>query len=220
MGNRNCLDPVNGTMESTEILQPDCEQAAPTCRSVSYWAWGVAGDTLGSEIVCADDSWSMGWQILFTMLLAIGASRAANIIPIFAIGNSGSSCLSVNAPGDYENVIGVGAVEYSDEIASFSSRGPTLDGRLKPEVSAPGDDIRSSCYETTTNTGAVAILLAKNKDLTFDEVKNLLQDNADQYFHLPETCSSDNSTFWPNNVYGHGRINVKRALTALIGGSQ
>ncbi|ODM87250.1 Bacillopeptidase F [Orchesella cincta] len=141
------------TLANTQ--QPDCSKA-PNVVSNSWG--GRQGDTFYTDVV---DAW-----------------RAANIIPIFAIGNSGSSCLSVNAPGDYE------------------IRGPTLDGRLKPEVSAPGDDIRSSCYETTTEycnlsgtsmacphvAGAVAILLAKNKDLTFDEIKNLLQDNADQIF--------------------------------------
>jgi len=41
-------------------------------------------------------------------------------------------------------VITVGAVDYNNEIASFSSRGPTTDGRVKPDVVAPGVSISAA----------------------------------------------------------------------------
>ena len=57
---------------------------------------------------------------------------------VVAAGNAGPRANSVGIPASAKNVITVGAVDNDKEIASFSSRGPTKDGRIKPEVSAPG----------------------------------------------------------------------------------
>lgn len=65
-------------------------------------------------------------------------------IPVFAMGNSGSSCRTANSPGDSLYTIGVGATTSTDGVASFSSRGPAATGAYKPEVSAPGQDIISA----------------------------------------------------------------------------
>ena len=58
-----------------------------------------------------------------------------------AAGNSGSNYFTLGAPGVASDVITVGATDKSDQIASFSSRGPTIDWRLKPDVVAPGVNI-------------------------------------------------------------------------------
>ncbi len=60
-----------------------------------------------------------------------------------AIGNSGPGSSTTNAPGSLPNVVSVGAVDKNGAITSFSSRGPTPDGRTKPEVAAPGVNIWS-----------------------------------------------------------------------------
>ncbi|MBI3733722.1 MAG: S8 family serine peptidase, partial [Chloroflexi bacterium] len=77
------------------------------------------------------------------------------ILHIFAAGNSGSSAGTINSPGTAKNVVTVGATEgvrdqgvsdgclitsanNADDVISFSSRGPTSDGRLKPDLMAPG----------------------------------------------------------------------------------
>jgi hypothetical protein len=65
---------------------------------------------------------------------------------IFAAGNSGPSYRSMNHPANAKNVIAVGAVQNgtaSNAIASFSSRGPTVDLRIKPTVCTPGQGIMS-----------------------------------------------------------------------------
>ncbi|CAL8097700.1 unnamed protein product [Orchesella dallaii] len=187
--------------------QPDCSKA-PQIVSNSWG--GGSGNTFYEPVVNA-------W-------------RAASIIPIFAAGNSGSSCATANSPGDYETVIGVGATHIDEVIATFSSRGPTYDGRIKPDVSAPGNNVRSSCFDSDTAyctlsgtsmacphvAGAAALLLAKNPDLTFDQVKDLLQDNADRELHFAEECGGTYYNYYPNNIYGFGRINARRSLTALI----
>ncbi|PQM39330.1 subtilisin-like protease SBT6.1 [Prunus yedoensis var. nudiflora] len=79
---------------------------------------------------------------------------ANNIIMVSAIGNDGPLYGTLNNPADQSDVIGVGGIDYSDHIASFSSRGmstwemPHGYGRVKPDVVAYGRDIMGSRIST------------------------------------------------------------------------
>lgn len=79
---------------------------------------------------------------------------ANNIIMVSAIGNDGPLYGTLNNPADQSDVIGVGGIDYSDHIASFSSRGmstwelPHGYGRVKPDVVAYGRDIMGSKMST------------------------------------------------------------------------
>lgn len=73
---------------------------------------------------------------------AINALHEAGVVFIKSAGNRGPSCRSITEPGHYDNAIAIGALaKESDEIATFSSRGPTIDGKLKPDFAAPGSSI-------------------------------------------------------------------------------
>lgn len=161
----------------------------------------------------------------------VEAWQASGIFPVFAAGNSGSrGCGSIGSPGDYVNAVGVGATTAADLIASFSGRGPTTEGRLKPDIVAPGTQIRStyigpSLYTRLQGTsmaspvvaGAVALIWAANPDLIgdYDATYRLLTSTA-----LPITDdrftegSSPNcpATETPNNIYGYGRVDVYAAV--------
>lgn len=68
---------------------------------------------------------------------------------LFANGNAGAQGpMTVDSPASAKNCIAVGALTNgsagADAVASFSSRGPTQDGRVKPDVCAPGSSIRSA----------------------------------------------------------------------------
>jgi len=67
----------------------------------------------------------------------------SDVIICAAIGNEGPEPGTVSSPGSLPNAIGVGAVDKDGIIAEFSSRGPTPDGRIKPDVVAPGVNIWS-----------------------------------------------------------------------------
>jgi subtilisin family serine protease len=73
----------------------------------------------------------------------IAAWQIGKIIPIFSIGNSGPNCASAGYPGS-GNVIGVGSTTSTDAISSFSSVGPSFQGLMKPDISAPGSNIVSA----------------------------------------------------------------------------
>jgi len=163
------------------------------------------------------------------LLLVVQAVRAAGIVTVHSAGNSGSGCNTVNTPAAiYDESFSVGATDSSDNIASFSSRGPvTVDGsnRLKPDVSAPGVNIRSCLngggYTTKQGTsmagphvaGLVALLLSARPGLIgqVDEIEAIITQSA-----LPRTttqnCGLIPGSQVPNHTYGWGRIDAWAAL--------
>jgi subtilisin family serine protease len=66
---------------------------------------------------------------------------------VVAAGNSGPGEGTIGTPGSAQAALTVGAVDKQDVIASFSSRGPTADGDLKPDITAPGVDIVDSAAQ-------------------------------------------------------------------------
>jgi serine protease AprX len=156
---------------------------------------------------------------------------AAGIVVVVSAGNDGSSCSTVTEPpAIYSDVISVGATDSADNIASFSSRGPvTVDGsgRLKPNVSAPGVNIRSSVPPSTYQggwsgtsmagphvAGEVALLLSAVPSWTgqVDEIATQIEQTA-----VPRTtsqsCGGVPGSTIPNNTYGWGRIDALAAVS-------
>jgi hypothetical protein len=192
-------------------------------------------DTQGNNADCSkaprvvNNSWGGGQGGTFYKA-AVDAWVKAGIIPVFGNGNSGSACGTANSPGDYSNVVAVGATNLLDGLASYSSKGPSVNGLLKPDISAPGDSIRSAWNESDTKystisgtsmaaphvTGSIALLLAAQPDLSIDEIKTTLYKTTKQFGMLPTlaTCGGTSDLEWPNNQYGHGRLNVFNAYEA------
>lgn len=123
----------------------------------------------------------------------------AGLIVVAAAGNSGPDEETIVSPGISPDVITVGAVDdkktidpSDDEVASFSSRGPTHEGLNKPDVVAPGVNINSlsntelNGYKNLSGTsmatplisGSIALLLGKDSSLSSKEVKKKLMDSC------------------------------------------
>jgi serine protease AprX len=157
-------------------------------------------------------------------------TRAAGIVVVASAGNSGSGCSTVSdPPALYDAAFSVGATDSSDQIASFSSRGPvTVDGsnRLKPDVSAPGVNVLSCVpgggYTTLNGTSMagphvaalIALLLSARPDLKgeVDTIEDLVRRSS-----LPRTSTQDcgglPGSAVPNPIFGWGRVNALAALT-------
>jgi hypothetical protein len=74
--------------------------------------------------------------------VAADSAAARGILVVTAAGNNGQGGFrTIITPGDADSVITVGAEDSLGNITAFSSRGPTADGRLKPDLTAPGLDV-------------------------------------------------------------------------------
>jgi uncharacterized repeat protein (TIGR01451 family) len=164
------------------------------------------------------------------MQTAVENVRAAGIVVVVSAGNDGyQGCGSVNdPPAIYGAAFTVGNTDFTDTIASNSSRGPAdVTGLPKPDVSAPGTFIRSSIrgggygYMSGTSmaaphvAGEVALLLSAQPGLRgqVDAIEDRIRRTA-----LPRTapldCGSVPGANIPNNTYGWGRVDATAALLA------
>ncbi|MES2442161.1 MAG: S8 family peptidase [Pseudomonadota bacterium] len=133
---------------------------------------------------------------------------------------AGYSTVSITDPGNAETVITVGATHKREPhaygVSYFSSRGPTADGRAKPDLVAPGERIRSTLpdgeYGPLDGTsqaaphvsGAAALLMARFPELIGQplRIKKLL-------------CESATDLGRERSFQGHGLLDILRALQSF-----
>ena len=191
-----------------------------------YWVAGIEwAEGLGAEVVSS----SLGYIDWYTYSDLDGrtavTTRAANraaelgVVVVNAAGNErDTSWGHIIAPADGFEVIACGAVDALGKISSFSSPGPTYDGRIKPEVCALGVNDRvavnrtdgSDGYSLSSGTsfstplvaGVAALLLEIHRDWTPAQVRQALLSTAG--FSLN-----------PDNDYGWGIVDA--ALAADVG---
>ena len=151
------------------------------------------------------------------------------------LGGTANNIITVGAWTTQSNTYSFG--DATDEIAPFSSLGPTADGRVKPEITAPGDVIMSSIpdlksiqadgktskkvgsktyywgYMSGTSmatpfvTGVVATWLQANPNLTPEQIKEIMAQTA-QTDSYTGTC--------PNNTWGYGKIDAYAGLLKVL----
>ncbi len=114
---------------------------------------------------------------------------------------------SITIPGDAEGAVTTGAVHHSTEsLEAFSSRGPTADGRTKPDIVGP-DWVVTSTYPFFPGTsaatphvaGVAALIKEQNPHYTPDQVRQALEQNTKDYH--PK-----------NNTHGTGLVNAVNAM--------
>lgn len=154
---------------------------------------------------------------------AVDAWVASGIFPAFAIGNQGfAGCGSAQSPGDYAQSYAAGAYDINNTIASFSSLGPSDFGGTKPNISAPGVNVRSSVpensYDTFDGTSMASPHVAGTVALMWSAAPSLSRDIAATRDILDSTarnklggCGGDRSS---NNTYGEGRLDAFAAVDA------
>ncbi|MFF4506704.1 S8 family peptidase [Streptomyces sp. NPDC001401] len=155
-------------------------------------------------------------------------SEQKGILFAIAAGNEGEGGAgTIDSPGSAADALTVGAVDGNDKLAYFSSRGPTVDGTLKPDVTAPGVNITAAAakdsvvakevgenppgYLTISGTsmatphvaGAAAILKQEHPDWTYAQLKATL---------VGSSKGGDYSTF----EGGAGRIQVDKAIAQSV----
>jgi bacillopeptidase F len=190
------------------LLDPDGDPATDDLPDVVNSSWGFE-DNFG--------------QCISEFQPDIQALKAAGIALVFSAGNQGPDSHTSVSPANYPESIAVGSVDEFLDIASSSSRGPSAcDGSIYPELVAPGVSVRSSdltyggvfpnSYAVVSGTsfaaphvsGAMALLLSVNPQLTVDELEMLLTQSATD-LGIPG---------WDND-FGKGLLDVAAANNLL-----
>ncbi|MBU7044150.1 MAG: S8 family peptidase [Theionarchaea archaeon] len=136
-------------------------------------------------------------------------------VTVVTTAGGGGECKTIGTPGDAKDVITVGTIGYDDALATFSSKGPTIDGRIKPDCVAPGVNISAAdagtaCSDTTMSgtsistalvSGVCALILDRNPNATPLQIKNILGYTA-----------ADLGNQGKDNYFGWGRVDAKAAV--------
>ncbi len=162
------------------------------------------------------DSLMDGNSVLVSRAAALAAARG--LIICNSAGNDAAmgDSLTLNAPADAEDVITVGAVYYDGSLAGFSSIGPSYDGRIKPDVVAPGVNIpyannvgggyrlaSGTSFSSPLTAGCIALIKQLHPDWTPSRVISVLHNTSSRHGN-------------PNNRYGYG---IVRAMACVLDSS-
>lgn len=202
-----------------------------------YWVSGAEfADSVGADIINS----SLGYTVFpnspeydhtyadmdgNTCVSTIGADMAAQkgILVVNSAGNSAnSSWFYIGAPADGDSVFSIGAVNASGIVTSFSSRGPTYDGRIKPNVAAQGQGTAIYSWSASAPNGAVfygdgtsfsSPIIAGMSACLWQSAPN--KSNMDIINCLQNTASSAQS---PDSLIGWGIPDYERAHSTLTSG--
>lgn len=195
----------------------------------SYWVEAAErADSLGVDVINSSLGYSDYDEPNYSYSYAqrngqVGfASRGASmafqkgIVCVISAGNSGTSSEPhIGIPADAENILSVGAVDSMEAYTSFSSIGPSADGRIKPDVCAKGvsatlsntsgtiTQASGTSFSSPITAGAVASFWSAVPNLTAAQVIQFVKESADQFLN-------------PDNFKGYGVPDFQLALTNAL----
>lgn len=209
-------------LAKTEDVRSETPVEEDNWVAAAEWADSIGADVISSSLAYLDFDGTVNDYAYadldgYTTVVTLGAvfAQRRGIVIANACANEGPLPGSLWAPADAESILTVGAVDASNVIQSFSSRGPTADGRIKPEVVAQGQatywavasninaiaPANGTSLSTPLVAGAAALVREAHPDWTVMQVRLALMNTADRA-----------STPGPDNIYGWGRINVVKAI--------
>ncbi len=202
-------------LAKTEIVSTEIQQEEDNFISALEWA-----DSIGCRIVSS----SLGYIDWYTQADLNGETAAITIAcdmavekgmnVIVAAGNYGPGPTSILAPADGFYVIAVGGVLIDDANWTPSSRGPTADGRIKPDICANSSNVyvarfsggyyrgSGTSFATPLAAGAAALLVESDPTISSFDLISRLQSTARQVGEIA----------YPNNEYGYGIVDIYAAV--------
>jgi len=215
---------IGGAFEADYLLAKTEDIRSEAVTEEDDWVAGLEwADERGVDIVNS----SLGYYNWYakedfdgtTAITSVAAGKAAKrgILVVNSAGNRGTlGSESLVAPADAFGILAVGAVIPSGRISSFSSRGPTADGRTKPEVVAQGENVFSASWNSTNaytrsygtsyscpiTASAAAALLSARRDWSAAQLREAIM----------MTASRADS---PDNDFGWGVVKILDAYRYL-----
>jgi hypothetical protein len=187
----------------------------------------VTNNSYGDNIDCG----YYGTYDLYSRLLDQQAFDLPNLQNVFSAGNSGLNVCSPFQPGYHtvlggyqtaKNVISVGASTDSGLVSTFSSRGPVLDGRIKPEILAMGQNVASdwagNIYAYNNGTSMAGPAVSGGLGLLYQRYRQLNGGaNPKNGLMKALVCNgaSDRGTTGPDFQYGYGWMNLLRSIDMM-----
>jgi len=202
----------------TEVVTEEYLIEEDNWVAAAEWADLLGADIISSSVAYFD--WYTytdldGATAEITVAAEIAASRGITVVN--SAGNErDKDFFWITPPADGEHVIAVGSVTSAGLITTYSSSGPTYDGRIKPDVVAMGSGIYRAIYNTDSysgggsgtsysaplTAGAAALLLEVYPDWTPDDVMQALKESADRYEN-------------PDTLYGYGLYDTYKAAQLM-----
>jgi serine protease AprX len=206
--------------------------SGPDGLSVTAIQWCV--DSRHADVISMSLGANLPSDGLDVISQAVDAAVAAGTVVVAAGGNSYDAPGTITAPGSARGAITVGsAAEWSAPAGApnrsegpfldfFSSRGPTIDGRIKPDIAAPGDSITAASAGTTNGyithsgtsmatpfvSGTAALLLSLQPGWTPAQVRAAIEGTA-----------FDVGPAGKDNDWGAGLLDGYAAVARAAGGS-
>ena len=233
-------DHCAGIIMGSGNLDPDGIGNAPGARLLvyssndgNYSAIPNLYDT--AEVVITSKSYGNGQNAGYTSLTRFLDDQCddyPSLVHVFSAGNSGTSNFGYGAGAGWgnitgghkqgKNVLAVGNLSATDVLAASSSRGPSTDGRIKPDICAVGTAVISTIdvntYDSKTGTsmacpavaGSLALLYEAYRDMHDGAYPNAALMNASIL-----NTADDLGNPGPDFKYGWGRINTMRAYELI-----
>ncbi len=219
----NLIGPAYGAtfvLARTENVNTETPVEEDAWARAAIWSDSIGVDVITSSLsyLTYDSPWpNWSWQNMDgrTTLITKAADRAVEmgIVVLNSAGNSGDNATrnTLGGPADGFNVMAIGAVTSSGSRSSFSSVGPTVDGRIKPDVMAMGSSVRvvsgTSGYTSASGTsfscplaaGVAGLVLSANPGLTPFQVREAMR----------QTASRANN---PDKYFGWGLLDALKAV--------
>ena len=191
-----------------------------------------APHVINNSWYCSPEEGCNSAAVSAIMEIAVKNLKASGVVVVISAGNFGSNCGTVaEAASSFESALTVGATNIDDNIGGFSSRGPKIFGNwktnyIKPNVSAPGLDIRSCVpgnqfangWNGTSMAGphvagVVALIITANPKLAgkVETIEDIIETTATKLF-TTDTCGGLQPNVTPNFTFGFGRIDAFAAV--------
>ncbi|HEY3279271.1 MAG TPA: S8 family serine peptidase [Gemmatimonadales bacterium] len=209
-------------LAKTEDIRSEMRVEEDNYVAALEWADSIGVDIVSSSLgyLVFDNGFSytpsqINGDVAVTTVAADSAARRG-ILVVTSAGNDGPGFRTISTPADGDSVLAVGAEDSLGTIAGFSSRGPTADGRLKPDFTAPGVAV---CVVTgvgslgrLSGTSFAAPLVAASTAL----IKQLYPTMAPMALRDAFRASARNRTA-PDSIRGWGRPDVAAAAVFPLG---